>query len=89
MEIVYVLSIRAEWITWIYPNLLPLIQALLADLVDAGKHLMAGRSINTAIKAGSALAFTSAVVDVGGQTTRIDNGKEYYPYTTKKRSTVE
>ncbi|KAK4784720.1 hypothetical protein SAY86_019088 [Trapa natans] len=48
-----------------------------------------GRSISTAIKAGSALAFTSAVIDVGGQTTRIDNGKEYYPYTTKKRSAVE
>lgn len=44
-----------------------------------------GRSISTAISAGSALAFTSAVIDAGGQTTRIDNGKEYYPYTTKKR----
>ncbi|KAK8705289.1 hypothetical protein V6N13_048893 [Hibiscus sabdariffa] len=44
-----------------------------------------GRSISTAISAGSALAFTSAVIDAGGQTTRLDTGKEYYPYTTKKR----
>ncbi|XVF75865.1 hypothetical protein PTKIN_Ptkin13bG0221500 [Pterospermum kingtungense] len=44
-----------------------------------------GRSVSRAISAGSALAFTSAVIDAGGQTTRIDNGKEYYPYTTKKR----
>ncbi|KAK6945361.1 hypothetical protein RJ641_026463 [Dillenia turbinata] len=44
-----------------------------------------GRSIPRAISAGAALAFTSAVIDIGGQTTRIDNGKEYYPYTTKKR----
>ncbi|GMN64313.1 hypothetical protein TIFTF001_033391 [Ficus carica] len=48
-----------------------------------------GRSISTAISAGAALAVTSAVIDAGGQTTRIDNGKEYYPYTTKKRSTVD
>ncbi|KAK4581671.1 hypothetical protein RGQ29_025022 [Quercus rubra] len=47
------------------------------------------RSISTAISAGAALAFTSAVIDIGGQTTRVDNGKEYYPYTTKKRSAVE
>ncbi|XVE61235.1 hypothetical protein DITRI_Ditri06bG0023300 [Diplodiscus trichospermus] len=44
-----------------------------------------GRSISRAISAGSALAFTSSVIDAGGQTTRIDTGKEYYPYTTKKR----
>ncbi|MBA0577341.1 hypothetical protein Gorai_000980 [Gossypium raimondii] len=44
-----------------------------------------GRSISTAISAGTALAVTSAVIDAGGQTTRIDTGKEYYPYTTKKR----
>ncbi|XP_038906015.1 outer envelope pore protein 16-3, chloroplastic/mitochondrial [Benincasa hispida] len=48
-----------------------------------------GKSISTAISAGAALAVTSAVIDVGGQTTRIDNGKEYYPYTTKKRSHIE
>ncbi|XP_002532339.2 outer envelope pore protein 16-3, chloroplastic/mitochondrial [Ricinus communis] len=48
-----------------------------------------GRSISTAMSAGAALAVTSALIDAGGQTTRIDNGKEYYPYTTKKRSTVE
>jgi len=47
-----------------------------------------GRSISTAISAGSALAFTSAVLDIGGRTTRIDNGKEYYPYTTGKRPNV-
>ncbi|KAL8133454.1 outer envelope pore protein 16-3, chloroplastic/mitochondrial-like [Apium graveolens] len=44
-----------------------------------------GRSISTAISAGAALATTSTLIDWGGQTTRIDNGKEYYPYTTKKR----
>lgn len=32
-----------------------------------------------AISAGAALAFTSPVLEAGGQTTRIDNGKEYYP----------
>ncbi|XP_022983139.1 outer envelope pore protein 16-3, chloroplastic/mitochondrial-like [Cucurbita pepo subsp. pepo] len=48
-----------------------------------------GKSIPTAISAGAALAVTSALIDVGGQTTRIDNGKEYYPYTTKKRSHIE
>ncbi|KAM7500230.1 hypothetical protein LguiA_024644 [Lonicera macranthoides] len=47
-----------------------------------------GRSIPTAISAGAALAVTSALIDAGGQTTRIDNGKEYYPYTTKKRPNV-
>lgn len=45
-----------------------------------------GRSVSTAISSGSALAFISAVLDAGGQTTRIDNGKEYYPYTTGTRS---
>ncbi|XP_039004235.1 outer envelope pore protein 16-3, chloroplastic/mitochondrial-like [Hibiscus syriacus] len=34
-----------------------------------------GRSISTAISAGAALAATSAVIDVGGQTTRINTGK--------------
>jgi len=48
-----------------------------------------GRSIKTAISAGSALAVTSALIDAGGQTTRIDTGKEYYPYTTKKRSAAD
>ncbi|EOY09452.1 hypothetical protein QUC31_010504 [Theobroma cacao] len=48
-----------------------------------------GRSISTAIAAGTALAVTSAVIDAGGQTTRIDTGKEYYPYTTKKRPTAD
>ncbi|KAK2651275.1 hypothetical protein Ddye_018764 [Dipteronia dyeriana] len=46
------------------------------------------RSIPTALSAGAALAVTSALIDAGGQTTRIDTGKEYYPYTTKKRSTT-
>lgn len=49
----------------------------------------AGRSIQTALQAGAALAVTSAVIDAGGQTIRVDTGKEYYPYTTKKRSAVE
>ncbi|OVA06653.1 Mitochondrial inner membrane translocase subunit Tim17/Tim22/Tim23/peroxisomal protein PMP24 [Macleaya cordata] len=43
------------------------------------------RSIPTALSAGAALAFTSAVLDAGGQTTRIDTGKEYAAYTTEKR----
>ncbi|KAF8398471.1 hypothetical protein HHK36_017399 [Tetracentron sinense] len=47
-----------------------------------------GRSIPTALSAGAALAFTSAVIDAGGQTTRIDTGKEYYAYTTEKRPTI-
>lgn len=47
-----------------------------------------GRSIPRAISAGTMLAVTSAVIDYGGQTTRIDNGKEYYPYTIKKRENV-
>ncbi|KAK4485382.1 hypothetical protein RD792_008021 [Penstemon davidsonii] len=44
-----------------------------------------GRNIKTAISAGAALAFTSTAIDVGGQTTRMDTGKEYYPYTLKKK----
>ncbi|CDP20021.1 unnamed protein product [Coffea canephora] len=48
-----------------------------------------GKSIATALSAGAALAATSAFIDVGGQTTRIDNGKEYYPYTTKKRASAD
>ncbi|KAF3442621.1 hypothetical protein FNV43_RR16537 [Rhamnella rubrinervis] len=47
------------------------------------------RSISTAIAAGSALAVTSSLIDAGGQTTRFDTGKEYYPYTTKKKTTVD
>ncbi|KAL8232700.1 hypothetical protein R6Q57_002478 [Mikania cordata] len=41
------------------------------------------KSICRALSAGSALAATSTAIDVGGQTTRVDIGKEYYPYTTK------
>ncbi|KAI6696693.1 hypothetical protein NL676_016812 [Syzygium grande] len=48
-----------------------------------------GKTISSAISAGAALAVTSAVLDIGGQTTRRDTGKEYYPYTTKKKSTVD
>ncbi|PIA48624.1 hypothetical protein AQUCO_01400896v1 [Aquilegia coerulea] len=44
-----------------------------------------GRSIPTALSAGAALAFTSAVLDVGGQQTKVDVGKEYSAYTTEKR----
>ncbi len=47
-----------------------------------------GKSIKSAISAGSAFAATSSFIDVGGQTTRVDTGKEYYPYTTKKRAEV-
>ncbi|KAL5708703.1 hypothetical protein ACHQM5_019469 [Ranunculus cassubicifolius] len=47
------------------------------------------RSIPTALTAGAALAFTSAVLDIGGQQTKVDVGKEYSAYTTEKRpSTV-
>ncbi|MBA0793315.1 hypothetical protein Gohar_017731 [Gossypium harknessii] len=59
--------------------------SLLWPLVMLRVIYFLGRSISTAISAGSALAFTSAVIDAGGQTTRLDTGKEYYPYTTKKR----
>jgi mitochondrial import inner membrane translocase subunit TIM22 len=46
---------------------------------------MAGKSIQSALIAGSCLAFTSAALDIGGNTTRVDNGKEYYAYTTEKK----
>ncbi|KAK7259496.1 hypothetical protein RIF29_25104 [Crotalaria pallida] len=45
-----------------------------------------GRSIKTALAAGSALAFTSSILDLNGQTIKHDAGKEYAAYTTKKRS---
>lgn len=57
-------------------------------VAGATVHGYKGRSISTAISAGAALAVTSALIDAGGQTTRIDNGTEYYPYTTKKRPNV-
>ncbi|XAR70017.1 hypothetical protein NMG60_11001831 [Bertholletia excelsa] len=47
-----------------------------------------GRTISSALSAGAALAITSSFIDAGHQTTRIDVGKEYYPYTTQKRSNV-
>ena len=50
---------------------------------------LTGKTISTALSAGAALAITSAAIDAGGQTTRIDNGKEYYPYTMKKRSAAD
>ena len=50
----------------------------------------AARSIPTAIAAGATLAVTSALIDSGGQTTRVDNGREYYPYTpVEKRAQAE
>lgn len=64
------------------------IVSLSVVLSDYIGHLT-GRSISTAIAAGSALAVTSSLIDSGGQTTRMDTGKEYYPYTTKKRSTAD
>lgn len=48
-----------------------------------------GKSISTAISAGAALAVTSGIIDIGGQTTRVDTGKEYYPYNTKKRASAD
>ncbi|ESQ44280.1 hypothetical protein EUTSA_v10006285mg [Eutrema salsugineum] len=47
------------------------------------------RSIPTAISAGAALAITSALIDSGGQTTRVDTGREYYPYTVEKRAEAD
>ncbi|KAE9466004.1 hypothetical protein C3L33_02080, partial [Rhododendron williamsianum] len=63
------------------PGLLNVVPSYLERLGQLKKH-------STAISAGAALAVTSALIDAGGQTTRIDNGKEYYPYTQKKRPTV-
>ncbi|OAY75213.1 outer envelope pore protein 16-3, chloroplastic/mitochondrial-like [Ananas comosus] len=56
-----------------------------AFVAGATVHGYKGRSIQTAISAGSCLAFTSAVLDIGGRTTRVDTGKEYYPYTTGRK----
>lgn len=50
---------------------------------------LVGRSISTALSAGTALAVTSGIIDGLGATTRTDNGREYYPYTTKKRVAAE
>ncbi|KAL1213471.1 Outer envelope pore protein 16-3, chloroplastic/mitochondrial [Cardamine amara subsp. amara] len=47
------------------------------------------RSIPTAISAGAALAVTSALIDSGGQTTRVDTGREYYPYTVEKKAEAD
>lgn len=47
------------------------------------------RSIPTAIAAGATLAVTSALIDSGGQTTRVDTGREYYPYTVEKRAEAD
>ena len=44
------------------------------------------RSIPTAIAAGATLAVTSALIDSGGQTTRVDNGREYYPYAPGEKT---
>lgn len=44
------------------------------------------RSIPTAIAAGATLAVTSALIDSGGQTTRVDNGREYYPYAPVEKT---
>ncbi|XP_072972632.1 outer envelope pore protein 16-3, chloroplastic/mitochondrial-like isoform X1 [Typha angustifolia] len=59
-----------------------------AFVAGASVYGFKGRSIQTAISAGSCLAFTSAVLDIGGRTTRVDNGKEYYAYTTEKRPSI-
>ncbi|THU71440.1 hypothetical protein C4D60_Mb04t01450 [Musa balbisiana] len=60
-----------------------------AFVAGATVHGLKGRSIPIAISAGSALAFTSAVLDIGVRTTRVDNGQECFPYTTQKRSTAD
>nr|BAJ95373.1 predicted protein [Hordeum vulgare subsp. vulgare] len=44
-----------------------------------------GKSIKSALIGGSSLAFTSAILDVGGNTTRVDNGKAYHAYTMEKK----
>ncbi|KAL2320842.1 hypothetical protein Fmac_029811 [Flemingia macrophylla] len=48
-----------------------------------------GRSIKTALSAGSALAFTSAYIDYGDQRLKHDDEVEYAAYTTKKRSSTD
>ncbi|WOL19483.1 outer envelope pore protein [Canna indica] len=59
-----------------------------AFVAGASVYGYKGRSIQAAIAAGSALAVTSSVLDIGGRTTRVDNGKEYVPVTTIKRPSV-
>jgi hypothetical protein len=61
---------------------------ILASNFEKCDLTISGKSIQTALTAGSLLACTSAFLDVGGRTTRVDNGKEYYPYTTEKRPNV-
>lgn len=39
--------------------------------------------------AGAALAVTSALIDSGGQTTRVDTGREYYPYTLERKAEAD
>ncbi|CAL0308469.1 unnamed protein product [Lupinus luteus] len=48
-----------------------------------------GRSIKTALSAGSALAFTSSILDFNGQQIKHDSEVEYAAYTTKKRPSVD
>ncbi|KAK9664586.1 hypothetical protein RND81_14G053600 [Saponaria officinalis] len=43
------------------------------------------RRIPAALFTGTVLAVTSAIIDAGGLTARVDNGKEDYPYSIKKR----
>ncbi|XP_073010293.1 outer envelope pore protein 16-3, chloroplastic/mitochondrial-like [Typha latifolia] len=59
-----------------------------AFVAGASVYGFKGKSIQTAISAGSCLAFTSAVLDIGGRTTRVDIGKEYNAYTTEKKPSV-
>ncbi|KAI0497704.1 hypothetical protein KFK09_020937 [Dendrobium nobile] len=56
-----------------------------AFVAGASVYGLKGKTIPSALTAGSALAVTSAILDIGGRTTRVDVGKEYYPYTTEKR----
>ncbi|PKA58930.1 Outer envelope pore protein 16-3, chloroplastic/mitochondrial [Apostasia shenzhenica] len=56
-----------------------------AFVAGASVFGLKGRGIKSAISSGSALAVTSAVLDIGGRTTRTDVGKEYQHYTIEKK----
>ncbi|XP_074587329.1 outer envelope pore protein 16-3, chloroplastic/mitochondrial [Curcuma longa] len=59
-----------------------------AFVAGAAVYGFKGRSIQSAVTAGSILGFTSAVLDIGGRTTKVDTGKVYDPVTTIKRPNV-
>lgn len=45
--------------------------------------------MSAGISAGTALAFTSSVIDIGGQKTKVDTGRELSAYTVEKRPSRE